>query len=386
MYHCAMGTTFPRSIYGESVYLALLEELHEKDWEVPTQAVIDELGVAVGTHLGLKRARNEDRFAVARIHGINSEIYTVAIVCDGVGGSQRGDEAAMLVVSSILHQLATTPSRPSLDRLAGILVRAADDEVRDILKGQGSSTVVMLLATPSGEIACVSVGDSRVYAWDPIQCKVDQITTDDTFENELRNIPGDHNALIRARGLRGRLSQAIGEPGRTSDELRMRVFGKEHFKAGAILGTDGLWRAARDFELVAANARTPVDVVRRTINTANWVGGLDNSSVIAIEDVGKFLSLQPSAFVPNKSNHLVLWMGSNRLKVVGDFVLREQKIAASKPEKPAGKGKPKTERVKRDKAPKEEPQLKFDDIQSEPRPVLEVTIGEPSEMKNTKNK
>jgi len=379
-----MATTSPRNIYGESVFLALLEELNEKDWAVPTQASIDELGTAVGTHLGLKRGRNEDRFAVARIHGINSEIYTAALICDGVGGSLQGDEAAMIVVSSILHQLATEPGRPPLERLAGMLVRAADEEVRTILKGKGTSTLVMFLATASGGIACVSIGDSRVYGWAPVECKVTQITTDDTVENELKNIPGDHQSLIQARGLQGRLSQAMGETGRSADELRIKVFGQEHFPAGVILGTDGLWRAAKDFESVAANARTPIDVVRRTINAANWVGGLDNSTVIAIQDVGKFFSSKSSAFVPGRSNHLhlLLWLGANRLKVVGDFVLRGQASAAPKVEKLTGKNKP-----KREKTTKQEPELKFDvDIQSEPRPVLEVTIGESSEEKNTKNK
>ena len=36
-----MATTVPESIYGESLYLALVREFHEKDWAVSTQVSIE---------------------------------------------------------------------------------------------------------------------------------------------------------------------------------------------------------------------------------------------------------------------------------------------------------------------------------------------------------
>lgn len=368
-----MLSTIPRHLQKESLYTAILEELSCKDWSSSTQASVDELGLAMGTHLGLKRGRNEDRFAVARVRAPNAETYTVAIICDGVGGSQSGDLAATLAVTSVLHQLSTQQARPALKSLAGVLVRRADDDVRQVLKGQGTSTLVMFLATAEGQLACVSVGDSRVYEWDAGPAKLTQITTDDTVENELKGLPGDHRALLQARGLQNRLSQALGESGRLSDELRVQVFEKEHFAAGVLLGSDGLWRAAKDFQSVAANSKTAVDVIRRTITLANWVGGVDNSTVIAIENIEKFSRPEGAPTAQRQGVSLTLWLGQSKLTILSDLNTRgrEASNSSTRAEKPK-KMKPKEGKVASD-----ESQLKFDgDRPQEPRPVIEVTIGE----------
>lgn len=342
------------------------------------QMTIDEMGVATATHTGSKRDRNEDRITVARIEAPNAETYTVALVCDGVGGSESGDQAAALAIGSVIADLAQQQERSALKELAVALVRRADDIVRKELQGNGATTLVMLLGTASGYLVCANVGDSRAYSWDPSSSKLDQVTIDDTIENELKNIPGNPAALIKARGLQGRLSQAIGEKGRTADELRVQTYTKERFHRGAVLGSDGMWRAAADFKAVVANATTPIDVVRRSIALANWVGGVDNASLIAIGDVEQMCGgRQPQAPADRRQTEIALWTSSAKVRLIVSGWIAE-------PQSPDARGKygkqKKNTKKKQPRKHRDEPQLKLEAADSKiARPRIEVTTSETPE-------
>lgn len=340
-----------------------------------SQVAIDELGLSIATHVGFKRIRNEDRIAVARTLAPNKETYTVAIVCDGVGGSESGDQAAALATSSIIADLARQQGCPPINELAVALVKRADDLVRKELHGRGATTLVMLLVTASGYFVCANVGDSRAYSWDPSQNKLNQVTIDDTIENELKDLPGNGAALIKARGLQGRLSQAIGESGRTAEELRIQTYTREHFPVGAVLGTDGLWRAARDFESVVANATTPTDAVRRAITHANLVGGVDNSSMIALGDVRLLCrARQTQASSVARQIEIELWLSSNKVKIVASSPINEVKSVPprGKPDKPKAKSK-----RKEHSEPEDGLQLELEPVDTNrARAKIEVTIND----------
>jgi serine/threonine protein phosphatase PrpC len=363
--------------YNRSPGTSLLQAtiLNEIAGSQAAQVVIDELGLAMATHPGSKRDRNEDRIAVARIAAPNAETYTVAIVCDGVGGSESGDQAAALAIASIIADLAQQQGRPFLKELAVALVRRADDVVRKELQGRSATTLVMLLAATSGHLVCANVGDSRAYRWDPSSSKLDQVTIDDTIENELKDLPGNPDALIKARGLQGRLSQAIGESGRAADDLRIQTYTKEHFRLGAVLGSDGLWRAAKDFETAVANATTPTEAVRRAIALANWVGGVDNASLIAVADVERLCSgRQPLASVGRCQMEVTLWLPSAKIKILTSDWVGEAKSAQprQKPEKQNSNTKKKVRRKNVD-----EGQLELETgSHHEARPKIEVMINE----------
>lgn len=373
-YHRAhmIQTTYNRSL-GGPLYAAILDEIVVSH---AAQVVIDELGLAMATHPGFKRSRNEDRIAVARIEA-SAETYTVALLCDGVGGSESGDQAAALAIASVIGDLAQQQGRPPLKELAAALVRQADDQVRKTLHGSGSTTLVMLLGTASGLLVCANVGDSRAYSWDPVSSKLNQVTTDDTIENELRNLPGNPEALINARGLRGRLSQALGEGGRTPDDLRVQIYTKEQFRSGAVIGSDGLWRAAKDFESSVANASSPTDAIRRAIALANWVGGVDNSSVIALADFERFCSGSASpASAGRRYTDIALWTTLNKVKLFPNIWTDQGKPAQTRARPERQK---KTTRKKDPHETLDEPQLGLEAVISqEAKPMIEVTISEDS--------
>jgi serine/threonine protein phosphatase PrpC len=355
-----------------ALYASILDEIIAAH---ASHIVVDELGLAISTHPGSKRARNEDRLAVARISRPNGLTYTVALVCDGVGGSQMGDQAACLAIASVIGDLAQQLDQAPLRDIAVSLVMRADDLVRNELQGRGATTLVMLLASSEGELVCTNVGDSRAYSWDSKVNQLVQVTIDDTIENELKDLPGDHTALINARGMRGRLSQAIGEAGRTAKDLRVQTHSGERFLQGAVLGSDGLWRAAQDFEAVVANSASPSDVARRAIALASWVGGVDNASIIAISEVSLLCGLQqPKLSGGLRRPEVVLWSTGSTVKIICADL--QDAIRAVQPHDKGDKPK-RTARKKPSRAVGAESQLNLDEVEPKnPRPKIEVTVGE----------
>jgi serine/threonine protein phosphatase PrpC len=373
------NTTAP---FGLDFDAAILEELTGEKWDVPVQAEVGELGLALGSHIGLKRSRNEDRVAAARIRAPNCEVYTLAIVCDGVGGSQEGDRAAALAIAAVIFELSAQRLNPPMRELASTLVRRADDYVRKELRGRGTTTLCMFIASSNGQAACASVGDSRAYAWG--NSKLTQITTDDTVENELKDLPGDHEALLNVRGLKGRLSQAIGEADRTSGELRVQVFPRDRFQAGILLGSDGLWKVAKDFEASSANSRNALDAVRRGITGANWVGGHDNTSILVIEDLERFCLLGERAAHSTDRVTLTLWTGKSKLRLFAEYLRYQtpsQSPAPSRSPSPSPSPSLKAEKTKRKPSkpraqrPANGQMTISDDVTPEPKPMIEVTFG-----------
>ncbi|MFE8645658.1 PP2C family protein-serine/threonine phosphatase [Sphingomonas sp. NCPPB 2930] len=308
-----MNSDLPQSSTEDLLLASLLDEINSYKWDQFIQGGDVDLGFAFQSHLGLRRGRNEDRLAVAEVMSLNGDRYKLAIVCDGVGGSKDGDVAASLTIASVITELCRQKARTSLETILPRLLKAADRNVRTKLDGSGTTTLSVVLVSPNGQLAAANIGDSRIYAWNPGR-DVEQISVDDTMENEFRSLPGNHDALINAKGLRGRLSQAIGEAGRLPEELRIKTFGRKSFPGGILLGSDGLWKNSGDFNKVVSNAASSSEVVRRSVALAIWTGGVDNVSVIAIENVDIFGSSLTAKNVNAGAVEIKLWIGQAMYK------------------------------------------------------------------------
>ena len=187
-----------------------LHELNSAPWGIPQLRNIEEIGCSVGTNTGTRRSRNEDRFAVGRVSAVSGEVYALAVLCDGVGGSLRGDEAAASAIAFLTEELACLIAVEPLGKIVDRVLRRVDDRVRSSLNGQGVTTISLIIATSSGDVIAANVGDSRIFAVDKLNKALVQLSVDDTMENALKDLVNDVSA-INAKGLGGSLSQAIGE-------------------------------------------------------------------------------------------------------------------------------------------------------------------------------
>lgn len=334
----------------------LLSELWAAPWDRPQLKTIDELGVAHGTSTGTQRSRNEDRVAIARVTSLNQEQFAVALVCDGVGGSEMGDVAATLAIATFIDELTRVDTFLPLSNLLIELIRKMDYTVQSVLGGRGTTTASIVLASSTGQFVAANVGDSRIYSWKPNSSRLQQVSVDDTIENELLNLNIKDASALDARGLRGRLSQAIGEAGRAQNDLRIVVLEKGKFEEGGmILATDGAWKAVEEgFRSLALHATSATEAMRRVITFSAWTGGIDNVSIVAIEDILKFAKIEgdPVRQVSTASRATV-WICDNKFIICDPLQATntrshvEAQTAQSKSE--TNKDKPKTKTTSRRK-------------------------------------
>jgi serine/threonine protein phosphatase PrpC len=125
-------------------------------------------GLALGSHQGLVRTRNEDHGAVFTVGSVQ-----VAIVADGMGGLPDGHEASYLVTQAasrhVIAALGKRPGRMSRRRLTKLarsaiqagqksLERVAALRALDPATGGLRTTLIVLMSTPKHHV-CAYIGD-----------------------------------------------------------------------------------------------------------------------------------------------------------------------------------------------------------------------------------
>jgi|SRR5688572_9492897 len=297
-------------------------ELFSEVLAEPKSAVtvrIDGMSGSLGTHPGFKRLRNEDRVCMAHVTTLGLQDIFLAILCDGVGGTEMGDVAASLTISTIISEISKNTNKGgNLELLLTNAIKSADKKVSETILGKGATTLSVFIANVSS-FSAVNIGDSRIFSWDISEKKIVQISEDDTIENELKRINKIDMSALNAHGLRGRLSQAIGETGRDSNDLNINHIQHSSFhgSSGLILGSDGAWKDTGDvFGEIIKNSKNSGDAVRRSLATATWAGGSDNISILSIENIGlvKDYLLNQRDAVKNNYPKINLWLPSKAIK------------------------------------------------------------------------
>jgi serine/threonine protein phosphatase PrpC len=295
-----------------------------------------------------------------------------------------GDMAATIAIATLIEEVSCLSRALPLFRIAEDIVRAADFRVRSILNGRGLTTLSIILSSADrNETIAANVGDSRIYSWPRNGQNIHQVTIDDTLDNELRNILPGNDSMLDARGLRGALSPAIGETNRSSNDLNVGLYGKEHFlDSGVLLATDGAWKVDElGFKALASNATTANDVVRRIVAVANWVGGVDNVSVIAIEDLNKFaLSSVDIDRKNSESSWVTAWAHDTKFTIKEPVKISSLQKISVEYKSPSKKSSNETKKSKR--KPLDSPQS-LSEATSQPQ--LELIASPNKQQKNSNN-
>ncbi|MCB9686967.1 MAG: serine/threonine-protein phosphatase [Alphaproteobacteria bacterium] len=231
------------------------------------------------TNVGLHHPKNEDSHALLDLE----DGARVLLVCDGMGGMGRGDEASALAVQVITEELARQSGFPT-DRMRHAL-RMADDVVRDRLcrvgEGQPGSTAVMVYVQ-DGAAHVTWVGDSRAYL--VRQGRVVERTRDHKLVEELVDAGQITAAQAKASALAHVVTRALG--GRSPDEQTVRpgALGypwKLMHGDRILVCSDGLSDLVEDEELGGmVTEGSTEDVVERLVQVALDRGGHDNITVI----------------------------------------------------------------------------------------------------------
>lgn len=223
-----------------------------------------------GTHVGLRRTRNEDTYYADPALGL-------FLVADGMGGHQHGEVASALVRDAVVDMVARGQSLPDAVRGAGArLLDHARGSHADALP-MGTTVAALRLVDEGYEVAWV--GDSRVYLW---QDGLRQISHDHSLVQELVATGSLDPALTARHPQRNVITQALGIT--ASEQLHIGMARGQLARGMAfLLCSDGLTEEVGDRAIAAVVGRQDLaaqECVDHLLLAALDGGGKDNVTVI----------------------------------------------------------------------------------------------------------
>lgn len=234
-------------------------------------ALISEIG---------NRAVNEDSVKVATV--ANRQCF---VVCDGLGGHDRGDVASRLAANTFADELCFA------EGLEDFLSQAFNQAQRKVLEKQKENgiqskmkTTAVVLLTDEKMAYVGHIGDSRFYAFTrdghyirTLDHSIPQILVDSKTieEKDIRNHPS-RNMLLKVIG--EQYDEAITE--------LLAPFPVDDYCA-YLLCSDGFWELISEEEMIAAlhSSLSPQEWLEKMLQVVRRAGSrtnMDNYSAIAI--------------------------------------------------------------------------------------------------------
>ncbi len=238
-------------------------------------------GVEVSCHsdIGCQRPNNEDSMGYwePSDDATFARKGRLAIVADGMGGYEGGQEASRLAVETVI---ALYRDFEGDDPQNGLIMafEAAHEQIRRYglahphLRGMGTTCTTLVIV--GNALYYAHVGDSRLYM---IRSgEIAQMTRDHSYVSRLVETGMISREDAEKHPQRNILTAALG----TSTELVMDSPGRpEQLESGDVLllCSDGLWGQVRDSEIsTMVQSRSIEDASRGLIELARERGGPDN--------------------------------------------------------------------------------------------------------------
>ena len=246
------------------------------------------LSLQVGKlHAQGAREGQQDCFSVSpedlcQSHGL------LAVVADGMGGLEDGDQVSQTAVSAVMNAFFSLPTETAPQQLLLTLLQHANSAVNYLLGveriGQAGSTLVAGLLK-DGRFHFLSVGDSRVCLFRNGQ--LTQLNREHIYRHELE---------LRAVNGEGTLEEAGTHPraaGLTSylgmGQLRLVDQPDQPVTAQPgdrfLLMSDGVYNALSEQELclaLALDAQEAADAIGRAVEARGWPGQ-DNYTAVIVQ-------------------------------------------------------------------------------------------------------
>ena len=234
--------------------------------------------IAFKTDQGRVRINNEDQARAA----INSQGDVLLIVCDGMGGQNKGDYASRLAVETIIEAFRNKEMKGPLffrklwfERIIKKANSAIFDEAQksDEYKDMGTTLVACYI---TGEkIVVFNIGDSRAY-WLKNN-RLERLSEDQTYVDYLYRTGKITKDETMSHPDRHVLMNALGIYPSCSMDVKTYAYHGER----VILCSDGLYNNVSETEIsqVVSTDERPDQKVSSLINEANLNGGSDNIGI-----------------------------------------------------------------------------------------------------------
>ena len=232
--------------------------------------------------IGKVRLNNEDKAATLT----NSRGNILLIVCDGMGGANKGDLASSIAVEVISEEFQEKdrfPSKLFARRWVANVIRKANAEIfrqaSHNQKYQGMGTTITLVLIVSDYMIVAQAGDSRAYSFR--NRNLEQITEDQTYVQYLYRIGEITKEEIETHPKRHVLMNALG----IYPSLDLEINVRPYLGDTILVCSDGLYNNVpfKDLLSIMKGTDTPDQKVNELVSLANANGGSDNIAVVIWE-------------------------------------------------------------------------------------------------------
>ncbi len=233
------------------------------------------------TDRGLKRARNEDRFAIRQ-----AGTGWVLVVCDGVSSSEDSQRASLLASERTADHLVEPEQSDPAEAVRKAIAdagHAASELPRNETASEPASTTIVAALAAQDRITIGWLGDSRAY-WIDADGAARQITQDHSWLNETVTA----GTLSAEEAGKSPNAHSITKwLGADAEDMLADIADLPAPGPGTLLlCTDGLWNYAQEPSQIGGLVQAGGDAVavaRRLVDFALAGGGHDNVTVAVLQ-------------------------------------------------------------------------------------------------------
>ncbi|MBS0431070.1 MAG: serine/threonine-protein phosphatase [Proteobacteria bacterium] len=224
------------------------------------------------THVGLRRAHNEDTYWADAALGL-------WLVADGMGGHEHGEVASAVARDALVRECSAGNDLADAVRRADAAIIAMSQRHREALP---MGTTIAALHVHDREYEVTWVGDSRVYLWQDGALR--QLSQDHSYVQELVAKGAISAEQARNHPHRNMVTQALGVTSPQELHVESR---RGTLEPGMqfLLCSDGLTEEVDDAAIAGVLAREELaaqECVEHLVLAALDAGGSDNITVLLV--------------------------------------------------------------------------------------------------------
>ena len=233
------------------------------------------------TDIGKVRLTNEDQANAT----VNAKGDIFLIVCDGMGGQNKGELASSIAVSHLIDDFNSSrflnvfDVKSWLNRHIRAVNRYIYNEARQNALYRGMGTTLTAVVIYKQTIITAQIGDSRLYEIKHNQ--LEQLTNDQTYVNYLYNTGQISKEEMATHPRRHMLMNALG----TYPSVEIDITTRPYVNQTLMLCSDGLYNNVSETTIasILKGKDSPEEKVNELISIANNNGGSDNIGIVIWE-------------------------------------------------------------------------------------------------------
>lgn len=238
---------------------------------------------AFKTDLGRTRLSNEDAGAIR----VNSEGQVMMVVCDGMGGQNKGEFASNITVNHFCEEFESVTRFKNLSQIRRWIIKTGkkansivyrEGKTNPMYYGTGTTLTVCVIS--QNGIIVGQVGDSRCYVLR--NRLLTQITEDQTYVSYLYRTGKITKEEMKTHPKRHMLMNALGIYPSFDIDIQKYTLPKDSI----LLCSDGLSNnvSYNEMDAILNNEDSTEQKVNELIALANANGGSDNIAICLWED------------------------------------------------------------------------------------------------------